>query len=212
MFDDYGITWFNPEEEKGKEIEEEISGPGGMIYSVPKTIQQYKDFLKGFQGSFFHNDTLDVGNQCMTDDIQLGIEWSLEYIYKPHNFVHFLDLFKFTNELLLVFQNILSNCGIKHMFLGLTQFCETDPVRCSLPVILSNVWWRMGIIAVLAMRIFSNDIELIVYAAEKDEDPDAANESAETMQDMGEDFGTILKYIIDFRSDMDTTRSEFDMS
>ena len=81
-----------------------------------------------------------------------------------------------------------------------------------MPVILSNVWWRIGIISVLAARIFSNDIELIIYADSKDEDSNAATESADTLYDMGEDFGAILKYIIDFRVEMDTTRSEFDSS
>ena len=38
ILDDYGFNVFNPAEEKGKEVEEELSGPGGMIYSVPKTI------------------------------------------------------------------------------------------------------------------------------------------------------------------------------
>ena len=70
----------------------------------------------------------------------------------------------------------------------------------------------MGIISVLFARIFSNDIELIIYASDKDDDANAATESADTLYDMGEDFGTILKYIIDFRIEMDTTRSEFDSS
>ena len=63
---------------------------------------------------------------------------------------------------------------------------------------------------VLMLRIISNDIELIIYASDKDVDPEAANESAETMYEMGEDFGTILKYVLDFHITMDTTRSEFD--
>ena len=62
---------------------------------------------------------MDVENQCLNEDIQTGIEWSVEYIYMPHNIVHFLDLFKFTNELVLIFQNVLAECGMKHMFLGL---------------------------------------------------------------------------------------------
>ena len=70
----------------------------------------------------------------------------------------------------------------------------------------------MGIISVLFARIFSNDIELIMYADNKNEDSNAATESADTLYDMGEDFGAILKYIIDFRLEMDTTRSEFDSS
>ena len=68
----------------------------------------------------------------------------------------------------------------------------------------------MGIIAVLFLRIFSNDIELIIYASDKNEDADAPQESSDTLYEMGEDFGSILKYIIDFKSDMDTSRSEFD--
>mgnify|MGYP004561602297 FL=1 len=146
----------------------------------------------------------------MSGDFENGIEWVLEYIYIPHNIVHFLDLFKLTNELILISENIVNYCGTKEMFLGLKEFCDIDPERCSLPMVLTNTWWRMGIIIVLALRIFSNDIELIVYASEKDEDPDAASESAETMYEMGEDFGTILKYILDFRVTMDTKRSEFD--
>merc|ERR1712166_923651 len=134
----------------------------------------------------------------------------LEYVYMPHNIVHFLDLFKFTNEVIVVGQNILSECGIKHMFLGLQQFCEVDPIRCSTPVILTNIYWKIGIILTLALRIFSNDIELIIYATDINEGPNAAQESADTLYDMGEDFGSILKYIIDFRLEMDTSRSEFD--
>ena len=48
LLDDYGFSIFNPEEEKGKAVEEELSGPGGMIYSVPKTIEQYKSLMTGF--------------------------------------------------------------------------------------------------------------------------------------------------------------------
>ena len=120
--------------------------------------------MQGFSSSFFHNDTMDLSNECLNDDVRVGIEWSLEYIYLPHNIVHFLDLFKFTNEFIIIINNVWTNCGFKTMFTGLTNFCETDPVRCSLPVIITNVWWRMGIIAVLMLRIFSNDIELIIYA------------------------------------------------
>ena len=68
----------------------------------------------------------------------------------------------------------------------------------------------MGIIAVLFLRIFSNDIELIIYASDKNEDANAPQESSDTLYEMGEDFGSILKYVIDFKSDMDTSRSEFD--
>ena len=154
--------------------------------------------------SFFHDPQLSIDNKCMSGDFENGIEWVLEYIYIPHNIVHFLDLFKLTNELILISENIVNY--------GLKEFCDIDPERCSLPMVLTNTWWRMGIIIVLALRIFSNDIELIVYASEKDEDPDAASESAETMYEMGEDFGTILKYILDFRVTMDTKRSEFDQN
>ncbi len=104
----------------------------------------------------------------MAGDFELGIEWVLEYVYMPHNIVHFLDLIKLTNELILIQENIVSSCGFREMFEGLTQFCEIDPRRCSIPVVLSNLWWRMGIITVLFIRIFSNDVELIVYASEKD--------------------------------------------
>ena len=97
------------------------------------------------------------------------------------------------------------------MFLGLSKFCEIDPKRCSIPVVLTNIWWRLGIIIVLFFRILTNDVELIVYASDKEVDPEAANESAETMYEMGEDFGTILKYILDFHVEMDTTRGEFDI-
>ena len=52
---------------------------------------------------------------------------------------------------------------------------------------------------------------MIVYASDKDTDPDAADESAETMYEMGEDFGTILKYVLDFHIEMNVERSEFDV-
>ena len=32
----------------GEQVETEISGPGGMIYSVPNTIIQARDFSAGF--------------------------------------------------------------------------------------------------------------------------------------------------------------------
>ena len=96
------------------------------------------------------------------------------------------------------------------MFVGIKMFCSTNPKSCTIPAILTNIWWRIGIITVLFMRIFTNCIELIIYAADKNEDPDASNESADTLYEAGEDFGTIMKYILDFRTNMDTTRSEFD--
>ena len=36
LLEDYGFAFFSPKEETV--VEEEISGPGGMLYSVPKTI------------------------------------------------------------------------------------------------------------------------------------------------------------------------------
>ena len=96
------------------------------------------------------------------------------------------------------------------MFLGLKRFCTTHSKKCTIPSILSNIWWRIGIIEVLKLRILTNFIELIMYAADKNEDPNASTESAETLYEAGEDFGTILRYMIDFRVPMDTTRGEFD--
>ena len=39
IFEDYGITWFTPEVDRKNAVEDELSGPGGMIYSVPKTVK-----------------------------------------------------------------------------------------------------------------------------------------------------------------------------
>ena len=97
------------------------------------------------------------------------------------------------------------------MFIGIKNFCKTNPKSCSIAAILSNIWWRIGIISVLFLRILSNFGELIYYASTKNEDSEASNESAETLYEAGEDFGTIMKYILDFRTNMDTTRSEFDV-
>ena len=91
-----------------------------MIYSVPLTVKQFRGFYGGFMSSFYHDPNMAINNKCMAGDFELGIEWVLEYVYMPHNIVHFLDLFKLTNELILISENIVSSCGFREMFEGLT--------------------------------------------------------------------------------------------
>ena len=93
------------------------------------------------------------------------------------------------------------------MVKDLNVFCALDGLdelhmnkRCTAQKLLTNLWWRLGIIGLLFMRIIVNCGQLIDYAAEKEKSGRiyAGIETANVLYDMGDDFGGITRYIVDF--------------
>ena len=86
-------------------------------------------------------------------------------------------------------------------------FCALDGLdeslewkKCSPQNILTNAWWRMAVVLAQSTRVTYNIIEIIGYTIDIKEDgrEKSSQLTAGTLYDMGEDFGTIIRYILDF--------------
>ena len=84
------------------------------------------------------------------------------------------------------------------MISSMNTFCDIDPERCTIPVVLSNIWWHTPVISALSLRISIAFIEIMVFAGRRTSDGNAGKETEDTLYDIGEDFGSILRYILDF--------------
>ena len=135
------------------------------------------------------------------------IKFILMMIYKPTNILHVLDLIKFTTKASEVLHHTFEYCGYKDSMHDLTVFCSLDGLdemkdwkKCSPQIILTNIWWRQIVLYSQSIRIFYNIIEVINYAIKKPKTGQivASLNTASTLYDMGEDFGTMARYVTDF--------------
>ena len=181
-----------------------------MLYSVPVTAEQLRDFFEGLMVGFYHSPAAVVKDQCLSGEIVEKLEFVLELVYIPHNIVHFLDLVKVTRQLIMIYNNINEFCGIKVMTLSIRHFCDVDKSRCKIAQILTNTWWHSIVIGIIAIRVIYGCIELIVYAGRRTSDSNAGVETEDTLYDMGEDFGSIMKYVYDFHISEDLALTEWD--
>ena len=182
----------------------------GMLYSVPVTTKQLHDFLEGQMVGFYHSPRAVVKNQCLKEKIVNKLEYALELTYIPHNIAHILDLIKVTRQMVLIYQNVIEFCGIKVMILSMRHFCSVDEQRCSMSQLFTNIWWHTIVIGILSIRILYSMIEIIVYAGRRTSDSQAGEETENTLYDMGEDFGSILRYTLDYHVSEDLALNEWD--
>lgn len=65
---------------------------------------------------------------------------------------------------------------------------------------MTNTWWRSLVLMSQSMRATYNVVELIGYAVHKSKTGQimAAAKTASTLYDLGDDIGTMGRYIFDF--------------
>ena len=83
----------------------------GMMYTVPETVDQLRNFFSGLIIGFYHNPIAAVDQECLDSKILTKIEFLLAEIYMANNIFHFLDLWKVTRESIKVFTHMNDKCG-----------------------------------------------------------------------------------------------------
>ena len=77
-----------------------------------------------------------------------------------------------------------------------------DKKRCKWNQILTNLWWKQPVIYAQSIRIVWNSIK-IAWVTRKREtkfsDGMAAEQTSYRLYDMGDDFGSILRFTLDYR-------------
>ena len=65
---------------------------------------------------------------------------------------------------------------------------------------MTNTWWRSLVLLSQSLRVFYNMIEVVGYAYNKSKTGRimASARTASTLYDMGDDIGTMGRYIFDF--------------
>ena len=182
----------------------------GMMYTVPQTVDQLRNFFSGLIIGFYHNPVAAVDQVCLNSKMLTKIEFLLAEIYMANNIFHFLDLWKITRESIKISRHINDKCGFQYMIKSMNHFCEVDHARCTFGQILTNLWWHTAIIGILAIRIIVNMIELIVWGAARDEDSQAEVKTENNLYDIGEDVGSIIKYTLDFHTMETIKNNEWD--
>ena len=128
-------------------------------------------------------------------------------ILKPTNIFHVLDLIKFTSKTSEVIHHTFEYCGYRDSMHDLSVFCSLDGLdelkdwkKCSPQTILTNIWWRQPVLYSQLLRVQYNIIEVIKYAINKPVTGQivASIMTASTLYDMGDDIGTMARYILDF--------------
>ena len=134
-------------------------------------------------------------------------EFVLRVVYQPINILHVLDLIKFTEKTSELIHHTFEYCGFKDTVRDLTVFCALDGFdethvwkKCSPQQILTNFWWRVAVLLSQSTRILYNIGQIIGYAIDIKTTGQvmAAAHTASTLYDMGDDFGTMARYILDF--------------
>lgn len=140
-------------------------------------------------------------------DMTEQIKYALMLIYKPVNLLHVLDLIKFTQKTSEAIHHTFEYCGYKDMMHDLTVFCSLEGLdemndwkKCSPQVLMTNAWWRSLVLMSQSTRVFYNITEIIGYAINKSKTGQimASVYTASTLYDMGDDIGTMVRYILDF--------------
>ena len=118
----------------------------GMLYTVPQTIDQAKNFFAGFLIGFYHDNRMQISEKCLEDKFVNDVEFIYRLFYKQQNLIHILDVFKLPKVTNKVIMNMAEECGYKNITLDIQKFCDIDPSRCTLAVLLSNLWWRLWVV------------------------------------------------------------------
>lgn len=135
------------------------------------------------------------------------MQYILMVVYQPANILHVLDLIKFTKKSSEVIHHTFEYCGYKDTMHDLNVFCSLEGLddekewkKCSASKIMTNLWWRQLVLYSHAGRIMYNIGLIIYYALEKEKTGQimAAVYTGSTLYDMGEDFGTVARYSLDF--------------
>ena len=131
-------------------------------------------------------------------------------IYEDDTILHFLDIFKFSSKVNNLIQQVFEYCGPKAVIEDARQFCKLDKDRCTWPIVLSNAWWRSAVLLVQNFRIFVNLIHLCWYAYKRNSMEDASEWTSSRWYDIGDDIGSGVRFILDFRVDEEIEQSEWD--
>ena len=179
----------------------------GLVYTVAQTLHQIQNFLAGFQVGIYHDRSRTLSHKCMGIDMTEHIKFILMIVLKPTNILHLLDLIKFTGKSSEVIHHTFEYCGYKDTMHDLTVFCSLDGLdelkdwkKCSPQTILTNIWWRQPVLFSQFIRVQYNLVEVIQYALNKKQTGQmvASQKTASTLFDMGDDIGTMARYILDF--------------
>ena len=124
--------------------------------------------------------------------------------------MHFLDIVKFTQKLTRVIQNTFENCGYKSIIADVRDFCHTDEKRCHVPQLLTNWWQRPVIIGAQSVRILVDLLRVSWFAIKRESRPLSSEDTSDKLYDIGDDMGSILRYVVDYKRDEEITIGEFD--
>jgi hypothetical protein len=124
--------------------------------------------------------------------------------------MHFLDIFRFSAKSSNLIKSTFEECGPKAVIEDIRLFCSVDKKRCTWPIILTNAWWRTVVIFVQSFRILVNFIHLGWYAHKRSSMSNASELTTSRLYDIGDDMGSISRFILDFRTDEEFEQSEWD--
>mmetsp|Transcript_12977 Transcript_12977/g.21945 ORF Transcript_12977/g.21945 Transcript_12977/m.21945 type:complete len:186 (-) Transcript_12977:155-712(-) len=183
----------------------------GMVFSVPDTIEQVKGLYTGFLIGMYHNPDVELSKKCLDRSQEDKVKYVLDMIYNYHNILHFIDAIKMTEKAGNLIQSIFEDCGYNQMSIDIKQFCKFDEDRCKTSTLLTNVWWRLFVIGAQSLRVTIDSFELIYYAIDKEKlkGKRASMDTAMKLFDIGDDLGSIFRYILDFHVDEDLVLGEF---
>ena len=75
---------------------------------------------------------------------------------------------------------------------------------------MTNWWRRPIVIGAQSLRIFVDFIRVSWFAIKRDTRPLSSEDTSDKLYDIGDDIGSILRYVVDFKIDEDIDIGEFD--
>ena len=182
----------------------------GMLYSVPETVAQFKNYFSGFMVGFYHNPNAKVSEQCLNVTDYRDFAFVLKMVYEKESILHFLDIFKFSGKLVQLIQSTFEFCGPKVMIEDIKNFCNLEKKRCTAPIMLTSAWSRMIVLTAQSSRVVVDTIRLAYYAYYRTSLSMAAESTADKIYDIADDLGSITRYTLDFHLPEEFEIGEFD--
>ena len=182
----------------------------GMLYSVNETVDQMQNFFEGVMVGFYHNPHAKVNEMCLSEVDHKEFAFIMKMIYEGETLLHFLDIFKLAGKVVALVHSSFEYCGPKHIIMDVRDFCLVEEKRCTAPIMLTNMWRRMIVIGAQMMRVTVDSIKIIYWAFIRESQVDATHWTSSKLYDIGDDLGSISRYIFDFRVKEEFEIGEFD--
>jgi hypothetical protein len=126
------------------------------------------------------------------------IVFILDFFFKE-GIPKYLDIIHMTFKSRDVLENSFEYCGFKQVVEDSRIFCTTDKNRCKWNQLLTNVWWKQPVIYAEMVRIALNSFKIVWTTRKRDEREAAAEDVSYKLYDVGDDFGSILRFSLDYR-------------